>query len=194
MKKRVLVILGHPNKDSFNGDIARAYAEGAKEGGAEVKLLYLDDLEFDPILHKGYETIQQLEPNLLLAQDDIRWCDHLVWVYPTWWGSPPALMKGFIERAFHPSFAFKYKRKKDFFPVQLLKGRSARLIVTMDDFRLADFIIFYHSVIRVMKWSVLLLSGIRPVRSTIFSSVKRSSKIKREKWLNKVRRLGQKLR
>ena len=102
-------------------------------------------------------------------------------------------MKGFIERVFHPCFSFKYKRKKDMFPVQLLKGRSARLIVTMDDFRLFDALIFCNSVIRIMKWSVLLLSGIKPVRTTIFASVKRSKIAKRKKWLKKVERLGRKL-
>lgn len=194
MRKKVLVILGHPNKDSFNGALMRAYVEGAKEAGAEVRTLILDDLDFDPILHKGYDVIQQLEPDLLEAQDDIIWSEHLVWIYPTWWGSPPALMKGFVERTFHPSFAFKYKRKKDVFPVQLLKGRSAHLIVTMDDFRIMDRLIFSSSVVRIMKWSVLLLSGIRPVRNTVFSAVKRANAQKRKKWLEKIKKRGRRLR
>ncbi len=193
MKKKVLIILGHPNKESFCAALTESYAEGAKKWAKEVRLIYLDDLDFDPILHKGYDVIQQLEPDLLKAQEDIKWADHIVWVYPTWWGSPPALMLGFIERIFHPGFAFKYKRKKDVFPAQMLKGRSSRLIITMDDFRIIDFLIFSHSVVRIMRWSVLLLSGIRPVRTTIFSSVKRSDAAKRDKWLKKVTKLGEKL-
>lgn len=191
MKKKILVILGHPNKDSFSGALARSYAEGAKKTAQEVRLLYLEDLKFDPILHKGYEVIQELEPDLKKAQDEIIWADHLVWVYPTWWGSPPALMKGFIERTFHPSFSFKYRQKKDIFPFQLLKGRSAHLITTMDDFRFLDLIIFANSNVRIMKWSVLLLSGIRPVHVTKFTSVKRSTIAKRKRWLEKVRRQGE---
>lgn len=192
MIKKVLIILGHPNTQSFNAALADAYQEGAAGSNAEVRRLNLADLEFDPILHKGYEVIQPLEPDLLKAQEDIKWAEHLVWVYPTWFGSPPALMMGFISRVFHPSFAFKYRRKKDFIPVKMLKGKSARLIVTMDDYRIIDYLVFFNSVVRVMRRSVLWLSGIKPVRKTILAAVKRASPQKREKWLQKVERLGQK--
>lgn len=190
MKKRVFVILGHPNKNSFCGSLADAYIKGARKV-AKVRRMDLRDLKFDPVLWEGYNVIQELEPDLILAQENIKWADHIVFIYPTWWGSPPALMKGFVERVFHPSFAFKYKRKNDLLPLPLLRGRSAHLIITMDDFRILDRIIFHKSVVRIMKSSVLLLSGIRPVHVTLFDSVKRRSPKKLKKWIEKVKKKGE---
>lgn len=192
MKKKILIILGHPNTISFNAALADAYQRGAA-GKAEIRRLNLGELDFDPILHKGYDAIQQLEPDLLKAQEDIKWADHLVWIYPTWFGSPPALMMGFISRVFHPSFAFKYRSKKSFIPIKLLQGRSARLIVTMDDYRIIDYFVFFNSVVRVMRRSVLWLSGIKPIRKTILAAVKRSTPEKRENWLRQIEEMGQKL-
>ena len=87
MKPRILVILGHPDGASFCGALAEAYAKGAREAGAEVDLLRLGDLDFDPVLRKGYREVQLLEPDLLEAQERVTWAQHLVFVYPTWWGA-----------------------------------------------------------------------------------------------------------
>ena len=192
MKKKVLIIMGHPDTDSYASALADAYQKGA-ERVAEVRQLNVAELKFDPILHKAYKEIQELEPDLLNAQKDIKWADHIVWVYPTWFGSPPALMMGFISRVFHPSFAFKYKRKTDLIPYKLLKGRSARLIITMDDYPLIDNFVFRHSIIRVMKKSVLWLSGIKPIRSILIGPVKRFDLKKRKKWLEKIEGLGRRV-
>ncbi len=94
MNKRILVILGHPNRDSFCGAIVHSYMEGAKAAGNEVQLIAVGDLSFDPILHKGYSSIQELEPDLTAGQTAITWAQHIVFVYPLWWGGMPALLKG----------------------------------------------------------------------------------------------------
>ncbi len=57
MPKRILVILGHPRRASFCGALADAYAEGAKAGGREVRVISLGSLSFDPILHDGYAAV-----------------------------------------------------------------------------------------------------------------------------------------
>lgn len=90
MSKRVLVILGHPSTDSFCGALMQTYVEAAKSAGHEVRLLRLAALSFDPVLHDGYKQIQPLEPDLLKAQADITWAEHLAFVYPVWWGGIPA--------------------------------------------------------------------------------------------------------
>ena len=79
----------------------------------------------------GYAQIQPLEPDLLDAQASITWAQHLVWVYPIWWGGLPALLKGFLDRIFLPGFAFKYRPNSALWD-RLLTGRSAELLVTMD--------------------------------------------------------------
>jgi NAD(P)H dehydrogenase (quinone) len=129
--KKILILNGHPDKESFCHELALAYKRGADQSKADCSLINLIDLKFDPILHYGYRKRTDLEPDLINIQHEILKSDHLVFVYPTWWGNYPALLKGFIDRVFLPKFAFKY-RDNSLLWDKLLKGKSARLIVTMD--------------------------------------------------------------
>lgn len=189
MNKRILVILGHPSKDSFCAALAESYANGARSGGNEVKFIALSDLAFDPILHNGYAKVQELEPDLVAAQEAITWAEHIVFVYPIWWGAMPALLKGFIDRVFLPGFAFKFKEDSLFWD-RLLSGRSAHLLVTMDTppwyYRLIGRMPGHNQ----MKLSILEFTGIKPVRISDFGTVKSSSQQKREKWLSEASKLG----
>jgi len=106
--KKILIINGHPDKKSFCFALAESYKKGADMSGSECKLVHLIDLEFNPILTFGYRVVSELEPDLQKNQQDILDADHLVIVYPNWWGTYPALLKGFIDRVFLPNFAFKY--------------------------------------------------------------------------------------
>src|SRR5699024_6239396 len=90
---RVLVIQARPRTDSLCAALARAYAEGARTAGAEVEQLTLAELAFDPNMHQPSPNQQPLEPDLVRARDLIAGSDHLVFVYPTWWGTMPALLK-----------------------------------------------------------------------------------------------------
>ena len=65
MKKKILIILGNPHKDSFCGALAKSYRDGATDVGAEVREIVVGDLQFDPVLHHGYRGIQDLEPDLV---------------------------------------------------------------------------------------------------------------------------------
>ncbi|WP_257092963.1 NAD(P)H-dependent oxidoreductase [Sphingobacterium sp. E70] len=114
MKKKILIINGHPNRESFNFGIAATYQDGAEESGAEVRSINIADLNFNPNLQFGYQKRTELEPDLLQAWEDILWAEHLVWVHPVWWGGLPAMMKGFIDRLFLPGFAFQYRENSLF--------------------------------------------------------------------------------
>jgi putative NADPH-quinone reductase len=105
--KKILVIQGHPRSESLCGSIAREYAAAAQQGGAQVDLLDLSQLKFDPILREGYKAEQALEPDLVRAQQLIRAADHLVFVFPSWWASMPALLKGFLDRVFSAGFCLQ---------------------------------------------------------------------------------------
>ncbi len=190
--KKILVILGHPDSQSFNAALARAYVRGARAAHATVRFLKLGELSFDPILHHGYREIQPLEPDLLKVQNYIKWADHLIWVYPTWWGSMPALLKGLLDRLWLPGFAFKFTRP--YLHQRLLRGRSARLIITMDTPSLIYRFIFRSPGENIMKRSVLRFSGVRPVRVTRISWMVVSTKNYRRRWLKKIERLGLRLR
>jgi putative NADPH-quinone reductase len=191
---RILVIDAHPMADSFCSALAGAYAEAAAAAGAEVRRLRLAELAFDPDLHQAYRHRQELEPDLACAQQDILWADHLVFAYPTWWGTVPARLKGFIDRVLHPGFAFKFTSDKALFQEKLLAGRSARLLVTMDAPPW-----YYRWAIgapghRMMKTAVLGFCGVHPVRISSFGSVKLSSPERRQRWLRQASDLGRKRR
>ena len=188
--KRTLVVLGHPDTESYCGALADEYQAGAEAAGAEVRRVNLDELDFDPSLHKGYKEIQQLEPDLLQLQEDILWSEHVVFLYPLWWGSMPAVMKGFIDRAFHPTFGFKFVSDKSYLWHGLLTGRSARIIVTMDGPPIAMRLLFSDPQIQAFKNMTLKFCGFSPVRVSQFGSVKRSSRARRLLWKFKTRELG----
>ena len=186
---KITVLLGHPDVDSYCGSLARAYSDAARSAGAEVREINLAELTFDPVLWHGYREIQQLEPDLLDAQDAIRWADVLVFAYPTWWGGAPALLKGFVDRVFLPGFAFKYRENSRFWD-RLLVGRSGRLLVTMDTPHW-----YYRLVVRqpghqMMRRAILGFSGVKPVRTSVFGPVRTSADAERDQWLDRAAALG----
>ena len=190
MKKNILVILGHPDSDSFCGALVEAYTDGAKMAGANIRVLKLGELNFDPILWKGYNKIQELEPDLVRASELIQWSNHIVFVYPNWWGTMPALMKGFFDRVFLPGFAFKYKGKS--LPEKLLSGRTAHLIVTMDTPPWYYRWIYHRPGHKEMKRTILEFCGIKVVKISEFAPIKGSSQQQREKWIATAKDLGSK--
>lgn len=188
--KKILVIQGHPLADSFCSALTDAYARGATETGCELREYRLANMDFDPILHKGYREIQALEPDLKAIQKDITWAEHLVLSFPIWWGMPPATMKGFFDRAFVPGFAYTYPSPKALFQKKLLPGRSARVICTLDSPPWYFRWLIGAPGLKMMKNSILKFCGVSPVRVSTFGSVKLSSPAKREKWLKKAEKLG----
>ncbi|MBU2465854.1 MAG: NAD(P)H-dependent oxidoreductase, partial [Bacteroidetes bacterium] len=130
MSKNILIIHGHPVNDTFIDQLQQAYTDAAKSRAASVRKLVLREKHFNINFSEGYRGNQALEKDLIEAQEAISWADHLVFFYPNWWGTYPALLKGFIDRTFLPGFAFKYRSGRTD-PERLLKGKTARLVVTM---------------------------------------------------------------
>jgi putative NADPH-quinone reductase len=186
---KILLINGHPDKESFNFAIAEAYKKGALSSGAEIQEIVIRDLDFNPNLQFGYRQRTELEPDLLDAQEKIRWADHLVWVYPVWWASVPAIMKGFIDRVFLPGFAFQ-KRENSVWWDKLLKGKSARIISTLDQPAWYYWLVYRQPSNNAMKKLTLEFCGISPVRVTTIGPIRLSKASYREKWLGKIEALG----
>jgi NAD(P)H dehydrogenase (quinone) len=105
--KKILILNGHPDNVSYNYALAEAYFKGAIASGADVQIIHIRDLHFNLNLQYGYRKRTELEPDLLMAQEKLKWAEHLVLVYPVWWGSVPAIMKGFLDRTLLPGFAFQ---------------------------------------------------------------------------------------
>lgn len=188
----ILVVIGHPDPKSYCSALAGAYTEGAASRLAHIRTLDLSQMSFDPNLKYGYRKRTELEEDLLQAQEAIRWADHLVFVYPTWWGTMPAILKGFFDRVLLPGFAYRYRDNSPLWD-KLLTGKSARLIVTMDTPPWYNRWIYKRAGHSVMKRNILNFCGIRPVRITEISPVSHSSEPQRVRWLEKVKRLGSQL-
>jgi len=191
MKKKILVVLCHPDNNSFCGSITQSYVDGAMGVGADIRELKLGELTFDPVLWNGYNKIQELEPDLVKAQELILWSNHLVFVYPNWWGSMPALMKGFFDRVFLPGFAFKYGEGSSL-PDKLLKGRTAHLMVTMDTPAWYYRWVFHRPGHNQMKKTILEFCGIKVAKISEFAPIKGSNQEKREKWIALAKEYGAK--
>ncbi len=186
--RRILALTAAPT-GSFCEALAAAYRDGAQSAGHDVRSIDLGRLAFDPVLRQGYREIQALESDLLAAQESIRWAQHLVFAYPLWWGTMPALLKGFIERVFLPGFAFQYRPDSVLWD-RLLSGRSAQLIVTMDTPPWFFHLIYRRAGHRVMKSNILEFCGIWPVRVLDVGPVKTANEHKRRQWLERAREAG----
>lgn len=194
MPRHILIIQGHP--DASPGHLCRAladaYAEGAQAAGHSVARLDLAGLDV-PLLRsqEAYEHAP-VPDNLRPAQDAIVAAEHIVLVFPLWLGTVPALVKAFLEQVLRPGVAFAYRDKG--FPELLLKGRSARVVVTMGmPAPLYRWWYLAHGV-RGLERNILGFVGIKPVRETLFGMVGAASAEKRAAWLRRMRRLGERAR
>ena len=188
--KKILIINGHPDKESYNFALAQAYQKGVEKSGAEHKTINISELRFNPNLQFGYRKRTELEPDLLKAQEDLSWADHIVWIYPVWWGSVPAIMKGFLDRVLLPGFAFK-KREGSVWWDKYFTGKSSRIICTLDQPTW-----FYRLINRApshsaMKRLTMNFIGVKSVKITSIGPLRLSKDSFRIKWLKKVEKLGE---
>jgi putative NADPH-quinone reductase len=191
MARRILVIDGHPDarNDRFVHGLAAAYRDAALAAGHDVRTIAIASLDF-PLL-RSPDDFKDGRPgaSIASAQADIEWAQHLAIFYPLWLGSMPAITKGFFEQCLRPGFAFGAARGRGL-PQQKLKGRSARVVVTMG---MPSFFYrwFYraHSL-KSFERNILHFCGIRPVRATVIGMVE--AKPERERALAAMRRFGAK--
>lgn len=167
----ILVINGHPSRKSFTASLAESYADGVRASLGNVRILHLGDMKFDPSLHEGYREVMPLESDLQAAQALISQAKHIVFFYPQWWGSCPAILKGFIDRVFLPGFAFRYHEKGALWD-KLLKGRSGEIWLMSDSPWIWFFFKYWNSPIKWLKTATLEFSGIRPVKIHIVDRVR----------------------
>lgn len=187
--RRILVLNANPKPASLSQALAEHYAEAARAAGHTVQLVHLHALRFEPDLRGGYAGQQALEPDLQQLQQQILEAEHLVFAYPVWWGSVPALFKGLLDRLLLPGFAYRYDGRKSL-PEQLLKGRSARLLVCLDT--PAWYFRWFQGAPahRMMKHAVLGFCGVAPIRISAFAPVIKSSPEQRAGWLAQAAELG----
>lgn len=186
--RRILIIDGHPDPDDrhFIHAAANAYEEGATAGGHEVRRIDIARLEFK-LLRSQKEWSETPSPDILDAQDALRWSEHVAIFYPLWLGDVPALLKGFLEQVARPNFAFQYRDGG--FPEKLLKGRSAHVIVSMG--MPAPFYVHIYRAhsLKSLKRNILKFVGFSPVTHSVIGAVG-SSADHRNRWLERLRLSG----
>jgi len=190
MPRNIVIIQGHPDKAGGHlcHSLADAYAEGAEAAANSVRRIELAELDI-PLLRSQVEFESGTLPaSLQAAGDAIRWAEHIVLVFPLWLGSMPALVKAFLEQTLRPGFAFAYQEKG--WPKMLLRGRSARIVVTMGMPAFAYRWYFFSHAVRALNRNVLGFVGISPIRTTFFGMVENTSEKKRRGWLNQMRDFG----
>ena len=191
MGKRVLLIQGHP--DSGGGHLCRAledaYAAGALDGGHEVRRIDIGTLDF-PLLKSEDEWEHGVLPHSLQrAQDDILWAEHLVFFFPLWLGDMPALLKGFLEQVARPGFAF-VRDGKNPFGKKGLKGRTARLVVTMGMPAFVYRLFFRAHSVKSLRRNGLGFVGIGPVADTLIGLTGNMPPRRAARWLDRLHALG----
>ena len=187
---RIAIIDGHPDPDRrhFVHALADAYAEGAS-ACHEVDRIDIATLDFPLIRSAAEWQTGKPVPAIAEAQAAIRRAGHLALFYPLWLGDVPALLKGFLEQVARPGFAIA--QSENGFPKRLLKGRSARVVVTMGmPARFYTWFYRAHSL-RSLERNILGFAGISPVRHSIIGSVEKNRAV-REAWLEAMRELGAK--
>jgi len=188
---RIVIIQGHP--DSAGGHfchaLAGAYQEAAEAAGHTVQLIGVASLDFPWLRNAAEFESGDPPPAIRQAQQAIEAADHLVFLYPLWLGDMPAILKAFLEQTFRPGFVTEAGQDMGGFGPRRLKGRSARLVVTMGMPALFYRLIYRAHSVKSFRRNILRFCGFRPVRSTLISASIGGEKA-RHKWLDRMKRLG----
>lgn len=188
MQKKIFILMGNPDSSgTLSDELADAYEQEARAVGHEVRRANISDLKFDPILHKGYKVIQEIEPDLKKVQEDMQWADHFVLVYPLWWAGMPALLKGMWDRMFIPGFAFRF-HKNGFGWDKLLAGKTARVIILSNNWPVAERLLFGDFTNEIGR-AILGFAGYK-VRITKIGRTEHMEPSTKASWLNKIQKLA----
>lgn len=192
----IAVVVGNPFPDSLDHALAAAYATAARGAGAEVRVIDLAESRFEltprtreDVRVTGMDDLDRLGPQIASMIETVAWADHLVFVYPIWWGTYPAVLKGFIDRVFLSGTAFRYGRHGTGWE-RLLRGRTARLLVTMDAPSFFNRLKYRRASEMAMRNPLLWYVGIKTVGVTHFDRVRFSTPERRTGWLERAARLG----
>ncbi|MFN3559147.1 MAG: NAD(P)H-dependent oxidoreductase [Brevundimonas sp.] len=169
--RRILILDGHPDPDParYGHALATAYARGAAGADHDVHRVNLAELDF-PFLASRYDWQCEMPCAAILAlQDELAWAEHLVIIYPLWLGAMPARLKALFEQAFRPAFAFGGEAATP--GAGRLKGRSARIVVTMGMPALIYRTVFFGHSLKALKSGALALVGFSPVRDTVLGGI-----------------------
>ncbi|MFM9278593.1 NAD(P)H-dependent oxidoreductase [Paenibacillus jiagnxiensis] len=187
---KLLVIYTHPNHQSLSYAFLQEVLRGCRENPhiEEVQVLDLYEEQFDPALvfnETKRRRDMHTDPELAKYREQLTWADKIVMVYPIWWGRPPAMLLGYIDRMFASGFA--YRDTGGLFPEGLLKGKSAVCISVMKGPAGYPLLWLNNAHKILMKRALLSYVGVKKVKFFEFGSMENPKGRHKEK-LEKVYR------
>jgi len=192
---KVSVILAHPSSRSFNHAIAEVVLDQLERAGHEI---YFHDLyreEFDPVLPKE-EILKDalLAPILKNHCREIAETDIIIIIHPNWWGQPPAMLKGWIDRVIRPGIAYEFieEDKGEGIPNGLLKAKTAIVFNTSNTETAREINVFGDPLETIWKNCIFGLCGVKNFYRRMFNIIVVSSEEQRSRWLNEVREIVKK--
>lgn len=187
----ISVILGHPNKKSFNHAIAETTIEMLTQNGHEVLFHDLYEEKFDPVLPSGEILRDELIPEEIETHcKEVAEADGIIIIHPNWWGQPPAILKGWVDRVIRPGIAYEFieNDKGEGIPNGLLKATSAIVFNTSNTETKREQEVFGDPLETVWKNCIFGLCGVNVFYRRMFNIMVVSSEEDRENWLKEVRR------
>ncbi len=189
---RISVILGHPDKDSFNNSIANAAVETLVNNGHEVFFHNLYEENFNPVI-----TSQEIPKGAYLDRaieehcSEISKAEGIVIVHPNWWGQPPAILKGWVDRVIRAGIAYEFKEgdSGEGIPVGLLKAETALVFNTSNTPRERELQVFGDPLEILWKNCIFDFCGVKNFYRKMFGVIVTSKFEERQEWLKEVRKI-----
>lgn len=186
---KISVILAHPNKKSFNNAIAETAVDALKQNVHEVNFHDLYEEKFDPILHFHEVSDEAPLPKEIETHcKELSSSDGIIIIHPNWWGQPPAILKGWIDRIIRPGVAYKFLEgdKGEGIPVGLLKAKAAIVFNTANTPSKREQEVFGDPLQLLWKNCIFDLCGVSNFHREVFTVVVTSTLEERQSWLRKV--------
>ena len=189
---RVSIILAHPGNQSFNHAISQTAMAELKKNGHQVILHDLYAEGFDPILPVDEIPDEAFLPaEVELHCEEISRADGIIIVHPNWWGQPPAILKGWIDRVIRPAIAYRFVEgdKGEGIPVGLLKAKAALVFNTSNTPTEREARVFGDPLETLWKNCIFGLCGVETFYREMFNVIVTSTSEERREWLGKVRKV-----
>ena len=185
----VLVVLGHPRPGSLNHALAAAAVSALREGGHGIVFRDLYRERFDPVLPAAeIRADAALEPVVAEHCRALATCDGLVIVHPNWWGQPPAVLKGWVDRVFRAGVAYRFAEgDAGGVPIPLLRARAALILNTTDTPLERERVEFGDPLDTLWRSCILRYCGVPTVVRRTYGVVATSAPEERRCWLADAR-------
>jgi putative NADPH-quinone reductase len=186
----ISIILAHPNPGSFNHAIADTAVDALRRSGHEVMLHDLCQEQFPPLLSTAeLQKDAEFDPIIARHCEEIASADGIIVVHPNWWGMPPAILKGWIDRVLRPEVAYRFLEgdQGEGVPVGLLKAKAAIIFNTANTPDERERKMFGDPLETLWKKCIFDLCGVKNVQRRTFSVVVTSTRQQRTEWLAEVR-------